>query len=34
MTPQMEPPMKIKRSVRKSTRKAYPCPGIVSVNLT
>jgi len=34
MTPQMEPAMKIKRSVRKSTRKAYPCPGIIAVNLT
>jgi len=30
----MEPPMKIKRSVRKSTRKAVPCPAIVAVNLT
>jgi len=24
--------MKIKRSVRKSIRKAYPCPNIVAVN--
>jgi hypothetical protein len=28
----MEPPMKIKRSVRKSTRKMMPCPAIVAVN--
>jgi len=24
--------MKIKRSVRKSIRKAYPCPAIVAIN--
>jgi hypothetical protein len=28
----MERTMKIKRSVRKSTRKAYACPAIVAVN--
>jgi len=28
----MEQHMKIKRSVRKSIRKAYPCPNIVAVN--
>ena len=32
MTPDMEPPMKIKRSLRKSTRKAYPCTSIIAVN--
>jgi hypothetical protein len=34
MTPQMEPAMKIKRSARKSTRKASPCPQIIAINLT
>ena len=28
----MEHQMKIKRSVRKSTRKVMPCPAIVAVN--
>jgi len=28
----MEHQMKIKRSVRKSIRKAYPCTGLLAVN--
>jgi len=30
----MEQQMKIKRSVRKSTRKAYPCVVLLAVNVT
>jgi len=28
----MEPNMKIKRSVRKSIRKAYPCTALLAIN--